>query len=536
MVGFFRWSFALLLASVTFVPSYSLRTINVKIDVSLHSVLSKTDSSFICVCLDWWPDDKCDYGLCPWGQAGVLNLDFENPRLVNAVKALSAAAGLYLRIGGSLADTITYQVAGTEFCPEFQLTNKIRLGYALEGPCLPMHRWASMNKICDLAGCRLVFGVNALKGRTYHGCAHEINCLKKSKKHRCCSNFTDSWNGSNAKALFQYTKDNLSGFSPPFALEFGNELTGPHGIQAHFKAHEYARDFKAFAKIVREVWPGDDRPKLVAADVTVFEKKYVSKFLSLVGDDMDIFTYHQYFLGAGVDPLLRHKVMSPDYLDRMKDHAAMVNKTVSQAAPKTSIWMGETGGAFNSGHDLVTNAFMSGFWYLDNMAIQAQNGHRSFCRQTLVGGFYGLLNATSLRPNPDFYAALIWTRLMGQKVLLTSATGPNTLRAYAHCTRGVAHAVTLLILNLAHQTIVFTSSFSKYSREEYHFNSTDLDSRHIYLNGERLSAGEDGTIPDMKPVVRTGVLEIQPLTYAFIVVKGIEAAACGGDSPSAHSR
>ena len=29
------------------------------------------------------------------------------------------------------------------------------------------------------------------------------------------------------------------------------------------------------------------------------------------------------------------------------------------------IWMGETGGAYNSGRNTVTNRFMSAFWYLD---------------------------------------------------------------------------------------------------------------------------------------------------------------------------
>ena len=29
------------------------------------------------------------------------------------------------------------------------------------------------------------------------------------------------------------------------------------------------------------------------------------------------------------------------------------------------LWMGETGGASNSGRNTVTNRFMSAFWYLD---------------------------------------------------------------------------------------------------------------------------------------------------------------------------
>ena len=44
----------------------------------------------------------------------------------------------------------------------------------------------------------------------------------------------------------------------------------------------------------------------------------------------------------------------------------------------------------------------------------AKYGHKSFCRQTLIGGNYGLLqneNGTIV-PNPDFWAADLFNRLM----------------------------------------------------------------------------------------------------------------------------
>ncbi len=49
------------------------------------------------------------------------------------------------------------------------------------------------------------------------------------------------------------------------------------------------------------------------------------------------------------------------------------------------------GGAYNSGRENVTNSFWSGFWYLDQLASFARTGHGAYCRQTLMGGHYGLL-------------------------------------------------------------------------------------------------------------------------------------------------
>merc|ERR1719188_382528 len=116
--------------------------------------------------------------------------------------------------------------------------------------------------------------------------------------------------------------------------------------------------------------------------------------------------------------------MDPAYLDSLRPWARHAMQTVHQGAPKASLWVGEAGGAYNSGRPGATNAFMSAFWYLDSMATVAQLGHAAFCRQALVGGNYGLLDAaTGLVPNPDFYAALLWTRLMGPQVLGAARTG-----------------------------------------------------------------------------------------------------------------
>lgn len=46
----------------------------VKVSVNSAISIAKTDENFICSTLDWWPQDKCDYGQCPWGNAGLLNL------------------------------------------------------------------------------------------------------------------------------------------------------------------------------------------------------------------------------------------------------------------------------------------------------------------------------------------------------------------------------------------------------------------------------------------------------------------------------
>lgn len=42
-------------------------------------------------------------------------------------------------------------------------------------------------------------------------------------------------------------------------------------------------------------------------------------------------------------------------------------------------------------------------WVLGPIGQASTFNHRVFCRQTIIGGNYGLLNTTSFIANPDFY-------------------------------------------------------------------------------------------------------------------------------------
>ena len=120
--------------------------------------------------------------------------------------------------------------------------------------------------------------------------------------------------------------------------------------------------------------------------------------------------------------------------------------------------MGEAGGAYNSGRPGVTDSFVSSFWYLDGFGILSEKGHSSFCRQTLVGGNYGLLqNTPEHEPNPDYYATLLWQRLMGRSVLGVTrddggeGEGDRDILVYSHCLNGDNGGVAVLAINLSNQ-------------------------------------------------------------------------------------
>ena len=533
----------------------SASTVQTTVLVNTSRVLSATSSiSFGCVGIDWWPRTKCDYGRCSWDEASMLNLDLENVKLQNAVQALTP---VFVRLGGSLADFVRYEelegVKGQETkCVPFSApTNNTRIGYELGTGCLKMGRWEELNKFCSKASnCHLLFDLNALIGRQNGTCPQGTNChiQDASRKHPCCTNWTGSWNPGNAESLLRYTKAHFG--DNVYAFEFGNELVGPAGIEATLTVEQYVDDFCRLYDLVNDIWSDDptSKPKLVAPD-TAFEEDWYGAFIKMTGERScypDIVTWHQYLLGAGVDPKVEQRAMDPNVLNKQVKAGQMVNVTIQSNLVDSShmpeIWMGEAGGAYNSGRHLVTDAFMSSFWYLDGFGILSENNHQTFCRQTLIGGNYGLLNTTTYEPNPDYYALLLWQRLMGSNVFNVQVHSDQEqgglLRAYAHCSNSAKDpGLTILLINLSNETefLVNVTEYWYRKRTEYVMTSTSLHSQTVFLNGAALKTSANGDIPELigkvvDPSNEQGTEEreitLKPHTYGFFTFVAPDAQHC----------
>ncbi|MCH92112.1 heparanase-like protein 3-like, partial [Trifolium medium] len=104
-----------------------------------------------------------------------------------------------------------------------------------------------------------------------------------------------------------------------------------------------------------------------------------------------------------VDDHLVEKILNPTYLDGVAGTFSNLKNVLQSSGTTAKAWVGEVGGAHNSGHHLVSDAFVNSFWYLDQLGMSATYGTKTYCRHTLIGGDYGLLNTTTFMPNPDYY-------------------------------------------------------------------------------------------------------------------------------------
>ncbi|XP_031406238.1 heparanase-like protein 1 [Punica granatum] len=515
------------------------------IAVNVTETIAETDENFVCATIDWWPHDKCNYNRCPWGYSSAINLNLSNPFLGRAIQAFK---NLRIRIGGSLQDQVVYDVGKLKVpCHPFQKINNGLFGYS-KG-CLHMKRWDELN--CLFRNNRVVvtFGLNALFGR------HRIR--------------QDAWGGdwdsSNARDFIRYT---ISKGYPVDSWEFGNELSGS-GIGASVAAEQYGKDLIALRKVIDELYENSHVKPLLIAPGGFFDEGWYTKLLQVSGPGViNVMTHHIYNLGAGIDPNLVSKILSPLYLSEISKTFSDLQETIRKHGPWSSAWVGESGGAYNSGGRHVSNTFVNSFWYLDQLGMASKHNTKVYCRQSLIGGNYGLLNWSTSLPNPDYYSALLWHRLMGKGVLTVESNAPSHLRSYAHCSKGRA-GVTLLLINLNNETNFITrvhnnnvkslvvekqpsteegtilirglkktvsfvgtrsSKAAPLFREEYHLTPKDgyLRSQVMLLNGTPLEVTEDGEIPTLKPAFAhvNSLVSVAPLSMAFIVLPSMYAPAC----------
>ncbi|XP_043704735.1 heparanase-like protein 1 isoform X2 [Telopea speciosissima] len=505
--------------------------------------IAETYHNFICATVDWWPPEKCNYQQCPWGESSVLNLDLSHPLLTKAIQAFNP---LRIRIGGTLQDKVVYDVGNlNSSCLPFKKMAGVLFGFS-KG-CLPMARWDELNLLFSKTGAFVTFGLNALYGRHQSGNGAWVG----------------AWDPSNARDFIKYT---ISKKYPIDSWEFGNELSG-NGVGASVGAQQYGEDLINLEALVNELYGKSHRKPLIVAPGGFYNQQWYTKFLQVSGSAVvNVVTHHIYNLGAGNDPKLVNKILDPHYLSQTSQTFGNLENTIRKHGPWASAWVGEAGGAYNSGGRLVSDTFINSFWYLDQLGKSAMHNTKAYCRQTLIGGNYGLLNTTTFVPNPDYYSALLWHRLMGKGVLAVDGETSPFLRVYAHCLKGREGIILLVInlsnntefritvqnsmninLNVREKTIHWNNSFmhglkrtvswvgrkasdEEELREEYHLTPKDgyLQSQTMVLNGTPLELTEEGDIPNLEPVLVNvkSPISLDPLSIAFVAFPNFEARAC----------
>lgn len=452
----------------------------------------------------WWsPDGRVDNG---GGQTPQPRIDFSRPRLRRLAAPLAPA---YLRLGGSEADKIFYAV-GPDRAVQSPPGRYRRL--------LDEAQWAAAAGFARSLGFELMFTLNAGPGPRGPGGA---------------------WTSTNAASLVAHA---TAREDPVAVWELGNEVNAfqvIHGLFFKVGAARYAQDVRTARAMLDEVG-AEGR---LAAPASAYWPEigeapdFYPRFMRRAGSVLDLVTWHYYPMQSRRCPLRTvpatdEAARAPSVLDEVEIWAAEVESVRDDHAPGVPVWLGETGHAQCGGEPGLSDRFESGFWWLDQLGLMARRGQPVVVRQSLTGADYGLLSEPDLEPRPDYFASVLWKRLMGSTVLGLDLGRERTLRAYAHCAAGVEGGVTVVLVNPDPERGAFAQleGLSAARARAYRLQAVD-GGRASTLGGRPLAVEDDGALPPM-----TGVLErldpsspelyLPASSYGFFVLEDAEHPAC----------
>jgi hypothetical protein len=424
-------------------------------------------------------------------------IDLSNPRLRTLAAALAPA---YLRVSGTWANS-------TYFAESDETPSTPPSGFSA---VLSRARWKGVIDFARAADAEIVTSVATSPG---------------------VRDAAGRWQSDQARHLFAYTR-HVGGRI--VAAEFMNEptLAAMGGAPKGYDAATYGRDFKAFVAFIRAnepdaivLGPGSIGDTTTTQSTSDFIS--TRDLLAASGPGIDAFSYHHY--GAlsqrcsGIPgQTTPEAALSEAWLAGTDRTLAYYRSLRDEFAPGKPIWLTETAEAACGGNPWAST-FLDTFRYLDQLGRLARAGVQMVAHNTLAASDYGLLDERTLRPRPNYWAALLWRRLMGTIVL--DAGVHNGAHLYAQCRRGVRGAVTLLAINTDRKNAATLRL--PLTSERYTLSADDLQGAEVKLNGTALELDPNDTLPRFAAVTSPpGPVELGPATITFLNVGDANNPAC----------
>lgn len=325
------------------------------------------------------------------------------------------------------------------------------------------------------------------------------------------------------------------------AAEFMNEpsLAGIGGAPKGYDAAAYGRDFKSFLAFVKTVAPGmlilgpgsaTETPEPWGMPPGIPGSIHSADLLASAGSGIDAFSYHHYG-AASIRCATSHMpqtrlddALSEQWLARTSATQAFYAALRDRYAPGKPIWMTEGADAACGGNPW-SGDFIDSFRYLDQLGRLAKQGVQVSIHNTLAAGSYSLLDPEDFSPKANYWAALLWHRLMGATVLDAGIPLQPGLHVYAHCRADRAGDVALLVIN--NDALRTASITLPGKRLRYTLSAPDTPSMGVKLNGQHLQLGPGDRLPALAGIAeRSPVANFAPRTISFFAISDADNPAC----------
>ena len=417
-------------------------------------------------------------------------IDTKNPRLLKLAKELGSA---WIRVSGTWANKTYYDFDG--HCN----------GVVPEGfqSLLTKEQWLNLLDFVKDVNGKLLVSIANCPG--IHS-AHEPITFEQ------------------ADLLFRTSKE----YGVPIsAAEFTNEpdLMDISGVPDGYTTADHARDHDLFGAWLRENYPeclfvGPCATAPHAPEEPMNENS-VEALLGDYKSKMDVFSYHHYDgiseRGAAMGGHWPYEAcMSEKYLSLAAEVAKLYVPYRDRYVPGGQLWVTESGDAACGGNTWAST-------YAD--VLRTLNELDGFCtvtdgiifHNTLAASDYGWLKSGTYDPRPNYFAVLLWTRLMGNTVYDSKIPVSEGAHVYCHCRKDGKPGFAYLVINNS-QTAITTVELPKEAVCYTLAGRDGLRSRVMTLNGCDLVLGENDKLPDLSGRAASGTMELTPGTSAFFVL------------------
>lgn len=442
-----------------------------------------------------------------WTNMGNLQqwydpIDTTNPRLIKLAKELGTA---WVRVSGTWANKTYYDFSGK--CG----------GKAPEGfqNVLTKQQWLS-----------LLDFVKAINGKLLVSIA---NCPGIHAAH-------EPMPFDQADLLFRTSKEYGV---PVSAAEFTNEpsLIALSGLPQGYTAADHARDHDLFGAWLKENYPeclfvgpctvGDIDMMNQGNDgagggmAAGYEPVTTEALLGDYKSKMDVFSYHYYNgvseRGAAMGGHWPYEaILSEHYLGIAAHCARQYAPKRDRYVPGGQMWVTESGDAGCGGNTWAST-------YAD--VPRTLNELGEFCtitdgvifHNTLASSDYGYLKHGSFEPRPNYFAVLLWNRLMGKTCYNVGEKNVEGAHVYCHSRKDGKDGKAYLVINNS-RTETTTVELPGEAEVYALTGNGKIRSRTMLLNGRELVLGENDALPELAGVKTSGQVEIAPGGCTFFVI------------------
>jgi hypothetical protein len=344
------------------------------------------------------------------------------------------------------------------------------------------------------------------------------------------------WTPDQAQQFVAYTKSIGGSIA---AAEYMNEPNIPEGggTPKGYDAAAYGKDVAIFHAFVKQALPdmvflgpgaAGEGTLIVPGAMHMLAS---TDLLTATGPVFDAISYHSYgavssrcgMFGAAATTSAE-AALSEQWLSRSEQTEEFYRGLRDRFEPGKPMWNTETAQAACGG-DRWASTFLDTFRYLNQLGILARRGVQVQMHNTLASSDYGLLDQKTFEPRPNYWAALLWRKLMGTAVLDPGTSPSANLHLHAQCLRGKPGGVAVLAINAdktAAQTLAIPTG-----AERYTLSASDLQSSQVELNGSELKLGAGDALPQLKgQTVHTGQVTFAPASITFLALPKAENASC----------